>query len=119
MTMKWPTHIISNSEDMARLLLMADIAIGAAGTSSLERCCMGLPTIQFALVNNQKNTAQELERQNAAATLDFNHFSSSDIKQLINQLSNPIQLSMMQEQASSIVDGNGPQRVAQEILHAY
>jgi len=119
MTMKWPTHIISNSEDMASLLLMADIAIGAAGTSSLERCCMGLPTIQFALVNNQKNTAQELERQNAAATLDFNHFSSSDIKQLINQLSNPIQLSMMQEQASGIVDGNGPQRVAQEILHAY
>ena len=34
-----------NVEDMAAMMAATDLAIGAGGTTSWERCCLGLPTI--------------------------------------------------------------------------
>ncbi|MBV9550170.1 MAG: UDP-2,4-diacetamido-2,4,6-trideoxy-beta-L-altropyranose hydrolase, partial [Alphaproteobacteria bacterium] len=39
-----PVEIICNAKDMASLMAQADIAVGAGGTTSWERCCLGLPT---------------------------------------------------------------------------
>lgn len=47
-------------EDMARAMLEADAAIGAMGSSSWERCCLGLPTLAVTLADNQRPTAQAL-----------------------------------------------------------
>lgn len=60
-----------NVSNMAELILQADIAIAAAGTSMLERCCLGLPTVLLCLADNQRHIANAVKQsQSAIAVLD-------------------------------------------------
>jgi UDP-2,4-diacetamido-2,4,6-trideoxy-beta-L-altropyranose hydrolase len=38
---------------MAELIALADVAIGAGGTTTWERCCLGLPTLTLCVAANQ------------------------------------------------------------------
>jgi len=38
-----------NTRDMVSMIMRADVAIGAGGVSSLERCCLGLPSLLVTL----------------------------------------------------------------------
>ncbi len=40
----------------------SDIAIGAAGATTWERCCLGLPALLFITANNQKEITNNLEQ---------------------------------------------------------
>jgi UDP-2,4-diacetamido-2,4,6-trideoxy-beta-L-altropyranose hydrolase len=46
-----------NVSDMASRMCLADLAIGAAGSTTWERCCLGLPSIALVLAKNQKQSA--------------------------------------------------------------
>lgn len=61
--------VIVNADNMAELMLKADLAIGAGGTTSLERCCLGLPTLLYVLSVNQKVMAENLENLGAVITV--------------------------------------------------
>jgi UDP-2,4-diacetamido-2,4,6-trideoxy-beta-L-altropyranose hydrolase len=52
-------------DNMAELMANADIAIGASGATTWERCCLGLPTIQLIAAYNQEFIAQKLNKINA------------------------------------------------------
>lgn len=45
-------HVQPN--DVAGMLRTADLGVGAGGISVWERCCVGLPTITFAVAHNQR-----------------------------------------------------------------
>lgn len=45
-------HIQTNN--MAELMLNADLAIGAGGSTTWERCCLGLPAITIPIAENQE-----------------------------------------------------------------
>ena len=47
---------------MAELIVEADLAIGACGSSTWERCCLGLPTLALVLADNQSNGAAVLDK---------------------------------------------------------
>jgi len=64
--MPWPTEVLVNISDMAQRMADSDLAIGAAGSTSWERCCLGLPTLLVVLAENQKNSAQALHEAQAA-----------------------------------------------------
>jgi len=49
---------------MAEVMANSDIAIGAAGATTWERCCLGLPTIQFVIAKNQLFSAETLAQHN-------------------------------------------------------
>ncbi len=98
----------------------ADLAIGAAGTTSWERCCLGLPAIIITIAENQKRIAAALEREGAILWL-------GDLEKVIDSpdivghavtgiINNPRQLSTMSRSASRICDGQGASRVA-DALH--
>ncbi|MBC7435407.1 MAG: UDP-2,4-diacetamido-2,4,6-trideoxy-beta-L-altropyranose hydrolase [Bdellovibrionales bacterium] len=53
---------------MAELIASADLAIGACGSSTWERCCLGLPTLALVLADNQRQGAAALH----AAGIIFN-----------------------------------------------
>lgn len=55
-----------NVTDMATLLSRMDLCIGASGSSSWERCCLGLPTINLTIADNQRTIAAMLVRAGAA-----------------------------------------------------
>lgn len=71
------THV-DFCDNMALLMLDHDIAIGAPGSTSWERACLGLPSIIIPLADNQKTIAQQLVNHKAVIAIALN-----DVKQKI------------------------------------
>lgn len=97
-----------NVSDMAERMCKADIAIGAAGSTSWERCCLGLPSLTIVLAANQRRIAESLSSAGATRVLD----SISDFD---CNLPNMELLSAMSLNAAKICDGLGVQRVSEKI----
>lgn len=102
-------HIDVDARTMAELMTYADICIGAGGSTSWERCCLGLPTVMIVLADNQQKIARELH--NAGAVMHLGHFSglqSTGINDAIAALRNDKDIMMsMIDNASHITDGRG------------
>lgn len=98
-----------DSERMAELMRDADLAIGAAGSTSWERCCLGLPAIVLAMADNQRLASKNLERAGAILLAD----SAEAIPPLIGRLANDDELrTSMIAAAAAIADGRGTEVVA-------
>ncbi len=101
-------------ENMADLLAAADLAIGAAGVSSWERACLGLPSVIVTLAANQEGPAQELARRGLARLLGrAGEVAAADFAQAVEALrDDPAALGRMSRLAAGTVDGAGVRRVA-------
>lgn len=107
-TMPLSTTLLVGVDNMAQLMADSDLAIGAAGASSWERCCLGLPTIMVVLAENQTALASGLAKAGAARVVELNDESIHQIAVLITELCNSdSDLIQMSQAASSIVDGQG------------
>ena len=104
--------LVVDVQNMAQIMKESDLAIGAAGTTTWERCCLGLPSILIVQAENQRVVAYNTEASGAAWTLE----NSPDVE---NQLAShllcmryePNLLSKMSRAASDIIDGLGVNRV--------
>jgi len=103
------------TEKMAELMAKADLAIGAGGSSSWERCCLGLPALLVALADNQINIARELDSYGACIYIGkAEKVSTSIIQHSIESLiTSEGKLKALSEKAYSLVDGSGVDRVCQ------
>lgn len=54
-------HFHSNLRSLSGLIMKADLAIGASGTTSWERLCLGLPAIVISVADNQREIARSLD----------------------------------------------------------
>jgi UDP-2,4-diacetamido-2,4,6-trideoxy-beta-L-altropyranose hydrolase len=102
-----------NSERMAELMRDADIAMGAAGTTSWERCCLGLPTITHVLAENQRLVAANLERAGATVVADTLDTIPLVLRRLVDD--EHMRLSITAA-AAAIVDGFGVERLCKQIF---
>ncbi|MEP9411505.1 MAG: UDP-2,4-diacetamido-2,4,6-trideoxy-beta-L-altropyranose hydrolase [Candidatus Brocadia sp.] len=107
-----------NVNNMAELMSSADISIGASGSSTWERCCVGLPSIVMVLADNQKEIAQELERQDVAVNLGWHeNVTEMDIRDAVqNLLADSDKRRSMGLKGKMMVDGNGALRVVEKII---
>lgn len=106
--MPWPTAVKVNVSDMAQLMADSDLAIGAAGATSWERCCLGLPTLMLILADNQRQIAINLEQSKAAKIISNDQSILVCLPQLLNPLiASALQLNLMSEAATTILDGHG------------
>lgn len=114
--MPWQTQVLVGVSDMAQLMADSDLAIGAAGATSWERCCLGLPTIMLVLAENQRKVAQGLERSGAVKLTNLALGETTQLRELLVPLiNNPSQLLHMGECAASIVDGSGVKTVMRQM----
>lgn len=106
-----------NVQNMAELMAAADLAIGAGGTTSWERCCLGLPTITIEIADNQKLISANLDQAGAIKNLGWHeNISSGTIGDAIfNFMANKQASHAMSRQAAKICDGRGAQRVVEAI----
>jgi UDP-2,4-diacetamido-2,4,6-trideoxy-beta-L-altropyranose hydrolase len=63
------TRLHVDCENMAELMAFADIAVGAGGTTSWERCCLGLPSVVIITAENQALIAERLAAAGACALI--------------------------------------------------
>ena len=114
--MPWTTRVLVGVKEMAQLMADSDLAIGAAGATSWERCCLGLPTIMFVLASNQHLIAQGLERAGAVKCVYIENNIGFFINEIICNLTDiPVNLLIMSESAASIVNGDGVKTVLQKM----
>lgn len=109
--------LLQGANNLADAYLSHDIAIGAVGGSSWERCCLGLPTILVPIAENQKSAAKMLKKVGAGFLLDCldNNFEN-ELTKALRQMSDKETRSAMSKQAMRICDGLGATRVADEIM---
>lgn len=105
--------------DIASLMAGADLAIGAGGSNTWERCCLGLPSIVMILADNQRPIVEKLSSEGIVVNLGwFQDVTSSSIAAIMNKLiSDRETLRSMSVKAMEIVDGEGAKRVVEEILN--
>ena len=114
--MPWPTTVKVGISDMAQLMAESDLAIGAAGATSWERCCLGLPTIMLVLADNQALAAQILDNAQAVIKLSLDEQLASELAQIVSKLTHGSnRLESMTEHAKNITDGTGCQHVARQL----
>lgn len=105
-----------NSRSMAELMRDSDLAIGAAGTSSWERCCLGLPAITFAVAKNQRLSASRLHQAGATVRID----SVADLRESLPLIANDAELlARMSAAAFAITDGAGASRVTRRMVEGH
>ncbi|MDO7361451.1 MULTISPECIES: UDP-2,4-diacetamido-2,4,6-trideoxy-beta-L-altropyranose hydrolase [Acinetobacter] len=104
---KLPFHstVLINANNMADLMAEHDLAIGAAGSTAWERCCLGLPTIMICMADNQKMIAKYLHDLGVAVSLDQTELNDKLLMAL--EQFNQMQLSTMHQKALSITEGLG------------
>jgi UDP-2,4-diacetamido-2,4,6-trideoxy-beta-L-altropyranose hydrolase len=97
---------------LAPLMLQADLAIGACGATSWERCCLGLPSLVITLAKNQKPIAAELHQRGLVRWLG--HYDVVTEEKLLDALQTVIdykELESWSRVCMTVTDGSGIKHV--------
>lgn len=109
----WDVRLLSNVGNIAELMSQSDLCIGAAGGTSWERACLGLPTLVTAIADNQQAAVAELAKQ--GINWSFNLDDDSLVQHINHLLESPEQLTAMSSRSSAICDGLGCDRVVEQL----
>ena len=108
-------------KNVPEIISNSDLAIGSAGLSSLERCCLGLPSLIIETSDNQKELSKSLNKSGCAHYVgkfpDINWTQISAI--LKNLLGDHKQLEIMSFRSMVNVDGHGTLRTVISLLPTY
>ena len=103
---------------MARLTAEADLAVGGAGSSTWERCTLGLPTLQVILAENQRAAAVAVATRGAALVVDAGAegFDAQFDRGLTRLLIDAELRRTLAARSSELCDGQGAARTATAFL---
>jgi len=100
------------TDKMAELMATADLAIGAGGSATWERCCLGLPSLIGAIAHNQIRAANDLSDVGAIKYLGMmQNINLEILKQEINKIYCGDNMKKISSIAFKLVDGNGVSRL--------
>ena len=103
------------TKNMAKIMNKADLAIGAGGIMTWERCCLGLPSIVSIVSKNQEDAVNAVSKKGCLINLGkAERLTSEDYLNAITNF-NPRKLILMQKKCMELVDGNGTELVAKQI----
>jgi len=101
---------------MAKLMAEADLAIGAGGTATWERCCLGLPTLTLCLAENQRSQILD------AAVIGVlyapkvgNDLTDSLRLHIKTLLANPALINLISNASMKLIDGEGIFSIIKEL----
>lgn len=116
-TMPWPVEIKVGVNNMAQLMADSDLAIGAAGATSWERCCLGLPTAMMVLADNQQYAANLLGLAGAVRVLQPDKNMKNEVLSFIGEaIESEIFLHELSYRSRMITDGKGCQHTINRLL---
>jgi UDP-2,4-diacetamido-2,4,6-trideoxy-beta-L-altropyranose hydrolase len=102
--------------NMAEILASCDLVIGAAGGSSWERCCLGVPSIVFPIALNQVSIAKSLASAGVSKVLSDQDLVNGKLESVISGMFQGEDLRIMSRKASSICDGTGVEKIIGELI---
>ncbi len=112
--------VAADVADIAEVMTHADLAVGAAGTTSWERATLGLPSLLVSTASNQIDVASALHAAGAARNLG--RLGPESLRELAvalrEMLEVPERVKAMSRSAVEVCDGRGVHRVIPEIVSA-
>jgi UDP-2,4-diacetamido-2,4,6-trideoxy-beta-L-altropyranose hydrolase len=109
------TSIHGPLPNLAELMSAADLAIGAAGTTTWERMCLGVPSLVVCTAENQRATAEALAQKGLIQYLGSagNVGISEFVIAVEKVVTGKVDLAGQSLRGSLAVDGLGAMRVAE------
>lgn len=106
-----------NVTAMEELMQTMDLAVSAGGSTLYELCACGVPTLTYAMVDNQEAIVRVLAEMGCVA--DFGAYEPFHPEAFLNRLQDLIHDHALRENLSaagrSVVDGYGTQRIVERI----
>ena len=104
-----------SGDNFAKIMSNSDLAIGAGGTSTWERMCLGVPSIIVSIAENQVPTCEKLGREGFVRYLGTqSEVTNESIASAVREfLKTPSALSAVSVKSQIVVDGKGCMRVAE------
>lgn len=103
--------------DMRSLMLSCDMAVAAAGSTLYELCACGVPTITYALADNQLPGAEVFEELGLMVSLGDIRKSKNAAGEICEQIEHldgqPKRRIAMAEKMQLLVDGQGAERIVE------
>ncbi len=112
------TNLYESRPHLADLMEQADIAIGAGGSTTWERMCMGLPALVVSTCENQRPISEALSEAGLIQYVgDIGAVRPDDLAQAIKELiGNRDRILELSTKSQLLVDGLGALRLA-EVLN--
>jgi len=110
-------HCHESLPHLADLMAMADLAIGACGSTAWERLCLGLPSLVVSFGDDQQPIAKELHAKGLIQWLG--HCDAVDGKKMHHAVGKIIRQKLNREwsrRCMAVVDGLGVHRVCDMIM---
>jgi UDP-2,4-diacetamido-2,4,6-trideoxy-beta-L-altropyranose hydrolase len=108
-------ELLIDIPDMATQMAESDLAIGGAGISAWERCCLGLPSLIIILAENQRDGAVALAEKGAALLVGEEHDIEQSLATCLANAGEGETLTDMSYAARQVTDGNGIHRIIEQI----
>ncbi len=107
-------RVIIGTARISEWMLKADLALGAGGATTWERCCLGLPTIAIAVAENQESQSQAvaaagLQKYLGTADRVSEELLARELRRSLDQFPDTLAMGL---RGMQLVDGLGTQRVA-------
>lgn len=101
------------AHDMPALIAAADLGIGAGGTSTWERCCLGLPSLLLVIAENQRAVAEAVAAAGAARVIPGPQEAlAGQIAAAVSELAgDAAALCHLSARAAALCDGRGCDRL--------
>lgn len=109
---QWTCHV--QTERMAELMAAADLAVGAGGGATWERCALALPTLAVAQADNQREQVAAAARAGVLCAPQLRGDGPAAWRVPLEALwFDPERRAQLAAAAHALVDGRGTERVAQ------
>ena len=100
-----------NLPDLASLMINSDLSISAGGSTTWERCCVGIPSIVVSIAENQLPACVALESSGVIKYIgELPEFTIDKIRTFLFGLSKE-ELIILQANSQNLVDGHGVGRI--------
>jgi len=98
-------------------MVAADLSIGAGGSTTWERACLGLPSLILVVADNQRPSAQAMCDGDYAWMLDRHELTVAALQRQFDAIaSDPNRFEQMSRDNLQLVDGRGAARVARRVV---
>lgn len=107
-----------NVSNIASLMAQSRFSICSTGTTTWERCCLGLPGITISMADNQRSIAQSMS--DIGFDIYLGHVTKINVNDIIGAfyslVSEEGKIDKMSDIGFGLVDGQGLKRIMQEVL---
>jgi UDP-2,4-diacetamido-2,4,6-trideoxy-beta-L-altropyranose hydrolase len=112
-------QLIDRQDSLAPLFSRSLVSVGAAGSTTWERCCLGVPSLVVSVSENQVHIAEDISLLGAHVNLGYVTALKPGIvaDALSTLLSDPTRMAEMGKIGKDLVDGLGATRIVEAILH--